>query len=181
MGHAAPASPQYRLRAMDEITIQVFGEEELGKSVRIDGSGSIRMGLIGTVGLVGLTLGEAEDQLEKLYVEQRYLRDPQISIEVRAYAPLYVHVFGQVGKPGRIQLEGEDERMPLLDLISAVGGFTGLAKGDAVRITRIDANDKEVTVVVNAEALVNGRDAKIPDEFLTLQPGDVVYVPERLF
>lgn len=177
----APNLESYALRELDLIAIQVYDEPDLSKEQRIDGSGAVRMGLIGTVELAGLTLEEAEDKLEQLYVAERYLRDPQISIEVRQYAPLYVHVFGQVGRAGRVQLEGEDLRMPLLDVISAVGGFSGLAKSDAVRITRTDENGTETVVTVNAEALINGKAPNIPPEFLTLQPGDVVFVPERLF
>lgn len=176
-----PSAESYQLRELDVIAIQVYDEPDLSKQQRIDGSGQVRMGLIGTVTLVGLTLEEAEEKLEQLYVEERYLRDPQISIEVREYAPLYVHVFGQVGRAGRVQLEGEDLRMPLVDVISAVGGFSGLAKADAVRITRTDENGKETVITVNAEALINGRDADIPQDYLTLQPGDVLFVPERLF
>ena len=172
---------RYVLRELDVVSVQIFGEPELSKDLRIDGSGSVRLGLIGTIQLAGLTLEQAEQRIGDSYVEERYLRDPQVTIEVREYAPLYVHVFGQVARPGRVQLENEDMGMPLLDLISAVGGFTGLAKADAVRITRTSASGSEVVVTVNAEALFNGRDAKIPAEFLTLQPGDVVFVPERLF
>ena len=172
----------YVLRNLDAVAIRIYGEPDLSKELRIDGSGQVRMGLIGTIGLAGLTLGEAEAKLEEAYVTGRYLREPQVTIEVREYAPLYVHVFGQVGQPGRVQLEYENTGMPLLDLISAVGGFTGLAKADAVRITRTHPVTGEETVVtVNAEALINGRNADIPAAYLTLQPGDVVYVPERLF
>ena len=171
----------YVLVEMDVISIQVFGEEDLSKVQRIDGSGNIRMGLIGTVSVAGLTLREAESQLEESFVSGRYLRDPQVSISVEEYAPQYVSVLGQVDKPGRVLLEKEANSMRLVDAISAVGGFTGIAKSDAVRITRMETNGTEQTVNINATSLINGESGDAPAEFIHLQPGDVVFVPERLF
>lgn len=175
------ADKSYRLRALDQISIQVYGEPDLSKNPRIDGSGQIRMGLIGTVGIAGLTIAEAEDKLENIYMRQRYLRDPQISIEVQQYAALYVHVFGQVRSPGRVQLEEEQLGIPILDLISAAGGFTGLAKSDSVRVTRTNNAGTEQIIVINVEDLIRGKSINVPDEFRELIPGDVVFVPEKLF
>lgn len=176
-----PSDDSHRLRELDLIIVQVYGEADLSKQTRIDGSGQIRMGLIGAIGIAGLTVAEAEDLLEKTYLKERYLRDPQISIEVLEYAPLFVHVFGQVRQPGRVRLEGEQESIPLLDLISAAGGFTGLARSDNVRITRTDESGDETIVNVDVESLINGKAKGLPGAFEELLPGDVVYVPERLF
>jgi polysaccharide export outer membrane protein len=169
------------MKKLDAVSIQVFGEPDLSKEQRIDGEGNIRMGLIGTIGIAGLTLREAEAKMQQVYVEKRYLRDPQISIQVTEYAPRYVSVLGKVNKPGRVQLEQESNGIRLVDAISAVGGFSGIAKADAVRITRTGANGEETTVVIDAEALINGRNTDTPEEFESLLPGDVVFVPERLF
>jgi polysaccharide export outer membrane protein len=179
--NSAEDSSSYVLRKLDVVSIQVFGEPDLNKVQRIDGSGNIRMGLIGTVKIVGLTLREAESVLQQEYVSQRFLRDPQVSLQVDEYAAQYVSVLGQVEKPGRVQMEDESTGMRLVDAISAVGGFTGIAKGDAVRITRVNEDNTETTITVDAEALINGREASIPQTFLNLQPGDIVFVPERLF
>lgn len=175
------AGDDYILSEKDVVSVQVFGEPELSKEQRLDGSGNIRMGLIGTIDIAGLTLREAELKLEKAYQDLRYLRDPQISLQVSEYAPRYISVLGKVNSPGRVQLEDESNGMRLVDAISAVGGFSGIAKSDAVRITRTATDGMEITKVVDAEALVNGRDSEIPEAFLILQPGDVVFVPERLF
>jgi polysaccharide export outer membrane protein len=171
----------YTLTELDAVSIQVFGEPDLSKEQRIDGEGNIRMGLIGTIGIAGLTLREAEAKMQQVYVEKRYLRDPQISIQVTEYAPRYVSVLGKVNKPGRVQLEKESNGIRLVDAISAVGGFSGIAKADAVRITRTSADGSEETVIIDAEAIINGRPSDAPTHFLTLLPGDVVFVPERLF
>lgn len=180
-GEREEAGRSYVLRSMDVIEIQVFGEEELSRVQRIDGAGQIRMGLIGTMEIAGRTLREAENALERAYVEQRYLRDPQVSLSVQEYAPLFVSVLGEVQSPGRVELEAEAEGMRLVDAISAVGGFTGIAKGNAVRITRIGEDGEESTSTVDAAALINGDPSGVPPRFRKLKAGDVVYVPETLF
>lgn len=180
-GGSAEQHTSYVLSKLDVVSILVFGEKDLSKTQRIDGSGNIRMGLIGTVDIEGLSLREAELKLEDAYKEMRFLRDPQVSIQVEEYAPQFISVLGQVTKPGRVQLEKESNGIRLVDAISAVGGFSGIAKADAVRITRASADGEETTVVIDAEALINGRNTDTPEEFESLLPGDVVFVPERLF
>lgn len=171
----------YVLRQMDVVSIQVFGEDDLSSTQRVDANGKIRMGLLGTVDVAGLSLREAEAKLQELFVQERYLRDPQVAMSVLQYAPQFVSILGQVAKPGRIELEGESGGIRLVDAISAVGGFTGIAKSDAVRITRTEPDGAERVVTVNATRLVNGKADDFPEEFVLLQAGDVVNVPERLF
>lgn len=172
---------EYVLSEMDAISVQVFGEPELTSFQRVDGNGQVRMGLIGTIRVSGMTLRQAELAIEKKYTEERYLRDPQVSIQVDEYATKYFVIFGEVGNPGQIALEDEATRMSLVDAISKAGGFTGIAKSDAVRITRTTSDGEERTVVVDVDDLINGNGRKIPTEFRYLLPGDVVNVPERLF
>lgn len=170
----------YVLRPMDVISIQIFGEADLEREQRIDGNGIVRLALVGSIQLAGLTLQAAEEQIEQAYVEGRYLRAPQAALTVVRYSEQFVSVLGQVADPGRIPLEDESSTIRLVDAISAVGGFTGIARGDAVTITRIGPEGEE-SVQVNAINLINGRGADVPERFQVLLPGDVVYVPERLF
>jgi polysaccharide export outer membrane protein len=172
----------YVLTEMDVVSVQVFGEPDLSSQAqRIDGSGRIRMGLIATIEVAGMTLREAEKRIEGAYVDGRYLRSPQVTIQVGNYAAKYISILGEVASPGRLQLEDESSTMRVVDAISAVGGFTGIAKSDAVRITRRDSSGKERTVVVDVDDLIDGKGREIPEDFHYLLPGDIVNVPERLF
>ena len=51
--------------------------------------------------------------------------------------------------------------------------------GDGVRVTRKDERGAEQAFVVNVEKMIEGK-AGSREPFM-LQPGDVVYVPERVF
>ena len=59
----------------------------------------------------------------------------------------------------------------------SAGGFTRIAKSDAVRITRKDDAGAERTFTVDVEKMLAGRGG----ETFLVQPGDVVFVPERVF
>ena len=172
----------YMLSPSDVVTITVFGEEDLSApSQRINASGQVRIGLIGTVQVVGMTLREAETSIEHRYIQERYLRNPQVTMQVIEYAAQYVVFLGEVSSPGRLKFEDETNRMSLVDGISSVGGFTGIANSDSVRITRRNEDGSEVSSIIDVDALLKGRIDKVPKEYRYLIPGDVVHVPERLF
>lgn len=180
-GEEPSLDSSYILRPMDVILIQVFGESELNSRQRIDGNGFVRMGLVGSVPVAGLNLKQAEERIEQAFVNGRFLRFPQVSIQVETYSAQFISILGQVSRPGRLQLEEERNTIRLVDAISAMGGFTGIARGDQVRITRVVQGGEELSVVVNAAGLINGRRSDVPAEFQVLLPGDIVFVPERLF
>ena len=50
----------YILKPSDVITVDVFQELDLNKSVRIQGDGSVALALIGKVKVAGMTAGEAQ-------------------------------------------------------------------------------------------------------------------------
>jgi protein involved in polysaccharide export with SLBB domain len=89
-----------------------------------------------------------------------------------------VMVLGQVGKQGKQVLPPEAVTLTIVEAITSAGGFTRIAKGDAVRVTRKDERGGEQSFTVNVEKAIEGRASGEP--FL-LQPGDVVFVPERVF
>ena len=71
--------------------------------------------------------------------------------------------------------------MTVLELVTKAGGFTDTAKGTAVNITRIKPDGKKQVFTIDVESLITGKDkANISDNSLMLQPGDIVYVPERI-
>ena len=71
--------------------------------------------------------------------------------------------------------------MTVLDAINRANGFTDTAKGEAVRVTRVYPNGTKEIFVVDVDGLMKGKTkAKSEDNSLLLQPGDIIYVPERL-
>src|SRR5262249_25557984 len=101
-----------------------------------------------------------------------YIKQPSVSVRVTEYRSRRVSVFGQVRAPGTFPYS---ENMSVVEAITRAGGFTALAKKNAVRITR-KTGDASESINVAVEDIGQGR----APNFL-LRPGDVVFVPERLF
>lgn len=170
----------YRISTNDIIRIGVFQEPDLDMIARVDVKGMVNLPLIGQIKVINYTIPEAEAVIEDAYQSGRFLRNPQVTISVQEYTPREVSIQGQVRTPGRYSLPIE-QTMSLLELVTRAGGFTDTAKGTAVNVTRVNADGTKEVFTVDVESLIKGRDrAKVKDSSLTLLPGDIVYVPERI-
>lgn len=187
-GPAAPlpaandTDPSYRLAAGDSVSVHLYGEPEMSASQRLDNSGVLRLPMIGEVKVGGLTVREAESNLEKLYKSRELLKDPLVTIAVSNYALREVSVLGAVRSPGNFQFPKETTSLDIADLITRLGGFTPTAKSDAVSVIRRKPDGTEEVTTVDVERMISGRrrgDAS-RREFAVF-PGDRIWVPERLF
>ena len=185
-GQDAPLKPDsrkallYTIAITDSLRVSVFGEDELSRVSRVDANGKVNLPLIGEVKVFGLTLRDAELLIANSYRDGRYLRNPQVTINVEIYAIREISVQGQVKSPQRVVLPAEST-MSVLEAVTKCGGFTDTAKGTEVRVTRIDADGKVKTFVVDVDSLIKGKHkAKSEDDSLLLMPGDIIYVPEKI-
>ncbi|MDD3180651.1 MAG: polysaccharide biosynthesis/export family protein [Opitutaceae bacterium] len=169
----------HKLALGDSIRVSVFGEEDLLKTVRIDARGQIDLALVGQVSVGGMTIEQAKVAIENAYKEGRFLRNPQVSINVESYTPREITVQGQVRNPQRISLPPESS-YTISEVIAKTGGFTDIAKGSEVTIRRPMPNGTFKVFIVNVDNILKGKKGtKVEDDFL-LEPNDIVYVPERL-
>jgi polysaccharide export outer membrane protein len=155
----------------DLFDVRVFGEQGLSSTYEVSSDGSINFPLIGIVEVQGKTPQGVEREIQTRLADG-YIKDPSVSVRVTDYRSRKVSVFGQVRSPGTF---GFSENMSVVEAITRAGGFTGMAKKNAVRITRMNGAAKE-SIIVAVEDIGQGR----APNFL-LRPGDVVFVPERLF
>jgi len=170
----------YKIRTGDKLSVRIFQEDELSSQPRVDSKGTINLPLIQENRISGMTVNEAERFIEATYREGRFLRNPQVTIIVEEFAPQQVTIGGQVKLPARYPLVA-DQAMSLLDLVGKAGGFTDTARGTAVRVTRILPDGSTFTQIFDVESILRGRkDARAEDSSLVLEPGDIVFVPERI-
>lgn len=179
-----PKDYDYKITSADRVRIAIFQEEDLSTIARVDAKGCVNLPLVGEVRLAGLTRTDAQIAVENAFRDGRYLRTPQVTITIEDYAPREVSISGAVNSPGRYPLPIEST-MTVLELITRAGGLRDTAKGTAVRVTRISQIDdqpaKSQTFIVDVESLIKGKDkAKLKENALQLETGDVVYVPERI-
>lgn len=157
--HEALYQP-YMLGAGDNLRITVFDQENLTNTYNVDQAGYIAFPLVGSVAARGKTAKEIEQKIAAM-LRQGYLRDPDVTVEIERYRPIFV--MGEVGAAGQYSYV---PGMTVQKAVAAAGGFTPRANQRTVDITR-DINGKVMTGrVVTSDPLL---------------PGDTVYVRERLF
>lgn len=175
----------YRLSVKDVLEVTVYGEPDLQISSLIGRKGIARFKLIGDIYVEGLTTREAEELIEKEYIKQRFLRRPQVSVDVIKYVQREVMVLGQVVTPGPFPFPDGVKRIGIVELISRIGGFTGIAQEKSVKVTRYveeDGRTVQRKFTVNVESLMSGYSSDSGGQKrFWIYPNDIVFVPESLF
>ncbi|HEY1763693.1 MAG TPA: polysaccharide biosynthesis/export family protein [Opitutaceae bacterium] len=167
----------YRIVPRDELKFQVTGEPEEPLLQRVTSAGEVSIPLLGAVKVSGLTLRQAETQIEKQYFDGGYYIKPQVILSFNSYGPRSVSVLGQVNNPSSIDFPIERQQMGIVTAITKAGGFTRVARPDTVKVTRT-VDGKETVFTVNVTTYLS--DASKEQEFRLL-PDDIVFVPERVF
>ena len=150
---------QYTLGAGDRLRITVFGEEGLSGEFQVDGSGNISFPLIGEVQVKGLSLRQLEQRLVES-LQEGYLIDPKVSLEVLNYRPFYI--LGEVKNPGKYEyISG----INLYNAVAMAGGYTYRARHNSAEITR---SSPEIKI-------------KDADHSTVILPGDIINIRQRFF
>lgn len=164
----------YRIGGADLLDITVFQQADLDRKLRVGQNGTISFPLIGTVRVGGFTVIEAEAAISRKLSE--YVISPQVSVFIREYGNKRVFIFGEVQKPGSFELPTES-KMTVLEAVSLAGGFTPIAAPDRTKVIRmVDGKSQNFTIEVSA---ITRRGEKQKD--ITLEPNDVVYIPQSFF
>lgn len=118
----------YQLGPYDQINVNVVGAPELTRQGRIDGSGAFDFPLIGPVQAAGLTPTELGSLIANR-LRGRFVRDPQVSVNVQEVVSQVVTIDGAVVIPGRYPVPGP---MTLQQAIASARGVS-----DDARITEV--------------------------------------------
>jgi polysaccharide export outer membrane protein len=101
--------------------------------------------------------------------------EPNDIVSIPVDKAVLVYVFGQVNKPGALEIKRSN--IPtLLQAIAQAGGFSERASKSSVLIKRIDKDGKEHQIKVNVRNIMKGKNKDI-----RLKENDIVYVPEAIF
>jgi polysaccharide export outer membrane protein len=161
---AEASPPRIVLGPGDRISVQVFlhPESSTGEvGVRIDLEGRLDLPLLGVVALAGLTADEARALLTREL--GRYLRDPQVSVNLLELASRRFYVFGEMERPGAYPLELE---LTALQALTLAGGFRPGADRHQVALLRGGRDSLEVHFFDGATPGPDGMVRVQPDDFL---------------
>ena len=167
----------YIIGPLDELTIFVWRNPELGAKVQVRPDGRITTPLITDMPAVGKTPKMLADDIT-LQLSQ-YIQDPLVSVIVNKFAGTYsqqVRVIGATGKPASLPYRAN---MTLLDAMIAVGGLSEYAAGNRAKLIRFDKDTgKQAEYGLRLGDLLKRGDSKAN---VMLMPGDVIIIPESQF
>lgn len=171
---ASSDNSQHIIKVGDVIDVKVFQEDDLSGRSRVTQDGAITLPLLGQVKVAGMSMDAATRQVHKLLADD-YLVSPRVLITLVETTKPRFTILGQVQAPGMYEL-AEGEEVGLLQAISLAGGYTRLANPSRITLKRTVAGGEFVRQF-DGKALAKGRNAKVE----RIQPGDTIYVAERVF
>lgn len=167
----------YIIGPLDELTIFVWRNPELGAKVQVRPDGRITTPLITDMPAVGKTPKMLADDIT-LQLSQ-FIQDPLVSVIVNKFSGTYsqqVRVVGATEKPASLPYRAN---MTLLDAMIAVGGLSEYAAGNRARLIRFEKESgKQKEYAVRLGDLLRKGDSRAN---VMLMPGDVIIIPESTF
>jgi polysaccharide export outer membrane protein len=168
---------EYVIGPLDELTVFVWRNPELGASVQVRPDGRITTPLITDMPAVGKTPSMLAEDL-KLQLSQ-YIQDPLVSVIVNKFAGTFsqqVRIVGATEKPASIPYRAN---MTLLDAMIAVGGLSEYAAGNRARLIRFDKEQgRQREFQLRLGDLLKKGESRAN---VMLMPGDVIIIPESMF
>jgi protein involved in polysaccharide export with SLBB domain len=156
----------------DAFDVRVFGEKELSGDYQVSNDGSIFFPLIGRLQVAGKDSHVVAEEIATALKQKDILRDPHVTVRVRETMSKRFSVLGAVAKPGTLSMV---PGMTIVQAISQAGGFTPLASKDETVVTR-RSGGKLHRYRVTVTEITRGN----ADDFV-VSPGDIIFVPERVF
>ncbi len=180
-GSASPDNQRYRIGAGDLLDIHILNRPNLSRdSVRVDGSGMIRMPLIESdIQAACKSEGELAKEISKGYL--KYYRNAQVDVFVKEFHAREVALIGAVNSQGRYQMQ---RRIRLLELLTFAKGPSEKA-GQTINIIRgprsdlctsnsDPADDAGGFISLRLADTMRGEEKANP----YMEAGDIVTIPE---
>lgn len=185
---SAVVSKPYRLQTNDVLSISIKANDpklveifsttsqgELAKSeaslyfngFTVDDHGNIRMPILGELNVIGYTLDEVRQRIEKQLLEDYFKKEANIFVIVKLAGFRYT-INGEVGSTGTKTLF--QEHVNILEAIANAGDITLLGNRKAVSIIRKTPTGSEIHDIDLTDSNV------MNSPYFYLQPNDYIYV-----
>jgi polysaccharide export outer membrane protein len=168
---APRVSPEYIVGTQDRLAITVVDEPNLTRVVTVGSDGGFDYPFIGLVKAAGQTVRAIQQDITTR-LKEKYLRNPQVSIEVESYRSQVVYVWGQVKVPGSVTLMGN---ITLTEALARAGSPTPDA-GSYIEINRRPPAGSERKPEPERISMTDLQSGRAQD--IQLSDGDTVFVPK---
>lgn len=163
-------NPRYKVQPDDVLSLSFPLSPEFNQKITIQPDGYVNLQGAGSLYVEGLTVPELTEAFKKAY--SGTLHDPIVDVDLTDFHKPFFIVTGQVGKPGQYDLRYDTT---VSEAIGIAGGFTPQAKTQVFLYHRISHSWFEVKKL-NLKDILNGKHV---NEDAAMQPGDMVFVPEK--
>jgi polysaccharide biosynthesis/export protein len=160
---------RYRLQPGDVLEVQYRYSPEFNQTVTVQPDGYISLEIGGDLKVAGFTIEQTRQAV--LRQASKRLQDPVATIVLKEFQRPYFVVSGEVAQPGKIEMR---ERVTAIQAIMLAGGMKEGAKSSQVVVFRKINSDMAEVKLLNLKSIRRTTDL---ENDLTLQPGDMVYVP----
>ena len=164
--------PELRIRPNDLVRLTILTPDTklnqlwtFPEGVWVDQKGNIKMPLLGTIPVKGLTIEAFEDTLYGRL--QRFTSRPYVQVQ---YLSFEVYVMGEVSMPGKKLLMRE--KGTVIDALAEAGPFTDVTDIRHVKVLRKkpDGHVETYHLDMRSKDIFHARG-------FHLKPGDIVYMP----
>jgi polysaccharide export outer membrane protein len=166
---AAHSDSSYVIGADDVLSINVWKEPEVSRSVPVRSDGKISLPLVGELTAGGQTPLQLEQEITKRL--QSYISEPEVTVIVQDSRSQKINILGMVVRPGSYLLTGSTT---ILDAIAIAGGFKDFAKQKSIYVLRANADGTQQRLLFNYKEVIKGKN---PEQNIRLLPRDTVVVP----
>lgn len=173
---ASPAAPaaatpgvfeEFVLGVEDKLSISVWKEPDLTKTVSVRPDGKITFPLVGDVQAAGRAPRQLTEDITKLL--SRFIKEPVVTVVVEEINNFKVFVLGEVTIQGALNLR---RRTRLLEAIALAGGVSKFADKSDVLLLRFE-DGKETRTRIDYRKVVSGEKNELN---VFLKPGDTIVV-----
>jgi protein involved in polysaccharide export with SLBB domain len=191
----APRLPNQALTTTNSQNFQVGDQLELiveedptfNENYEVRDGGYILIPKVGRVPILGLSRGDAENQVKQALQKQQ-LTKATVFVERRAKnaaqqsaqndTRISVFITGSVIRPGQhyIPLPTDGRPPGLYETILVTGGMAKFADDSKAKLMRADSQGVRRTMVVNLKSIQSGLTPDVP-----IGEGDIINVPEKVF
>ncbi|KTE41491.1 MULTISPECIES: polysaccharide biosynthesis/export family protein [unclassified Sphingopyxis] len=140
----------YLIGPFDRLSVDVYGVPDLSKQVQADASGKIQLPLVGEIQASNQTTAQLAEAIEARLT--RFVRRPDVSVNVTESVSQVLTVDGQVMQPGLYPVVG---KMSLMRAVALAKGTTEFAKLDDVVIFRT-VNGQRMAALYNLKQIRTG-------------------------
>lgn len=153
----------------DVLSINVWKEADISRSIPVRSDGNISLPLVGEVQAAGRTPLKLEQDIAARL--KSYISEPEVTVIVQQINSEKFNILGQVARPGSYPLANAST---VLDAIAIAGGFRDFAKKKSIYVLRQNADGTQTRLPFNYKDVIKSQN---PQQNVKLQPHDTIVVP----